>query len=97
MSMTLLSGCAQMFPASSQEIEPGIYRVSAFGNIFADGKGLHEKVENKAATLCGGTGFTYIDQNGIQIKDQTTYIDGRTQTSHYQALERTIQCKTSQI
>ena len=33
--IALLSGCAQWFPANVQEIEEGVFIVSAVGNSFA--------------------------------------------------------------
>lgn len=72
-----------------------MYTVKAFGNSFANEDKLQEKVDKKAAKLCGDKGFTYVD-GGLQVKQERTYNNGGTQVSNYKVLAKTVVCGESQ-
>lgn len=89
--VVMLCGCTQMLPATSKLEAPGVYTVKAFGNSFANIDKLKEKVDKKAAKLCGESGFTYVD-GGLQVKQERTYNNGGTQSGSYKVFSKTVKC-----
>lgn len=86
-------GCAQMFPARSVELSPGHYQVETSGNIFASAKSMIDKVDEKAASLCGSAGFKYIDDNKMDTYTSPAYYKGVDISIPYNVLSREIVCK----
>lgn len=91
--VVLAFGCAQMFPARSEALGPGRYKVETSGNIFASKEAMIEKVDKKAASLCGNAGFEYVDEKGIDMEVSPTYHNGVLISMPYNVLNREIVCK----
>lgn len=101
-----LNGCAQWFPASAQELSPGVYRVQAIGNSFATLSDLNAKIADKAAELCGAESFSYQSLLDLKVKTSTTYLADQTEygdnagtqkvEGNYTEVSRTVACTNSQ-
>ncbi len=95
--LIVVQGCAQMIPARAWEIEPGIYKLEASGNVFASDESLHAKIDKKSAKKCGVSGFSYLDKSSPRWNKQTTYSNGVRVTASYKVLTKTIQCNDKKI
>ena len=84
--------CANWLPASSNEISPGEYEISAAGNSFISVDSLKKKVEKKAAKKCDGDGYTRTKKDQYQSHESKTYTNGGYQTSYYFTYTITIKC-----
>ncbi|SMF16849.1 hypothetical protein SAMN02745866_01098 [Alteromonadaceae bacterium Bs31] len=91
--LLLSAGCAQMFPAVSRELTPGVYQIQATANSFASVASLKQKVAKKAGKICGEAGYEQAESADYDVKKQTTYTNGSQITSHYQVYTETIKCK----
>ena len=91
--LILLSGCATWFPASVQEIEQGVFTISAIGNSFASREGMKEKINRKADSLCIDKGYEKLAKESVRWTKQRDYASGRTET--FQTMSMTITCKQS--
>lgn len=88
----IAQGCAQMIPARSWELDEGLYKLEASGNIFASNESLQEKVDKKAAKICGEAGFTYVEDTGVVMQNETTYTNGYSVDASYKVLTKTVKC-----
>lgn len=88
-----VSGCAQMIPARSTEIEVGKYKLEASGNAFASLKSLREKIDQKAIKLCGKDNYIYEDTNDISNQHSAAYSNGVDVGASYTVVTRVVTCK----
>ena len=91
--ITLTFGCAQMFPARSVETSPGHYQVETSGNMFASTESMIDKVDQKAASLCGKAGFEYINDEKLDTHLSAAYYKSIDISMPYNVLRREIVCK----
>lgn len=92
-SIILVSGCAQMIPARSTEIEPGKYKLEASGNAFASIPSLIEKIDQKAVKLCGAGNYTYADDGDFSNQHSPAYLSGVDIGGSYTVVTRSVSCK----
>src|SRR5690606_26746748 len=95
-SVFTVAGCAQMLPARSTLISPGVYQLKAYGNSFARRETLQAKFDKKAEKLCEAQPFTWQDDGNFEVKQERTYNNGGTQTNYYVVLTRTVKCVAAQ-
>lgn len=93
LSIILVSGCAQMIPARSTEIEAGKYKLEASGNAFASVKSLLEKIDQKAIKLCGKDNYTYADAGDFSSQNSAAYANGVDVGASYTVVTRVVTCK----
>jgi len=97
-SFALLVACAQMFPAASKQIAPGVYELVATGNSFATREQLQSKIDKKATKLCGEKNYEYQGLGDYKLNKQKNYTSGGGYTStHYFQLKTTIKCNTQKV
>lgn len=89
--VVLLSGCATWFPAAVQEIEEGVYSISATGNSFASQEKMRLKVNKKAEAICQGKGYEKVEKESVKWAEQKDYVNNL--TTSYQVMSMTITCK----
>ncbi len=58
--------------------------------MFAKKEDMKSKLDKKAASLCDGKGFQYLDKGTGTIGQEPNYVTGSYQS--YQRLEITIVC-----
>jgi hypothetical protein len=88
-----ISGCAQMIPARSLELEPGKYKLEASGNVFASIPSLIKKIDKKAIKLCGEGKYEYQDAGDFSTPHSPAYVSGVDIGASYKVLTRVITCK----
>ena len=90
-SVTLtLSGCATWFPAAVNEVDEGVYTITATGGSFTSQQKLKAKIDKKAESLCEGKGYTHRKHAATDWKQQKDYSTGV--TSNYQQMTATVEC-----
>lgn len=90
----VLTGCAQLQQAKSEQLEEGVYRLSAIGNVFAEKQMLHQKLNDRASRLCGGDeSYEYLNEVEVKEFDQETNPEGVSVTGSYQLYTRLVKCK----
>ena len=95
-SLLYLTACAQMFPAASIELEPGLYRVTSTGNTFAKPSDLDFRIEKKAIKLCGEGNYDYVGLPEAKVGKQKIYTGGgASTTAHYFQRTRLVKCKVN--
>lgn len=88
-----MAGCAQLQQAKSEKLEDGVHRLSAIGNVFAAKEALHDKLNQRAARLCGGSDkFEYLSEVEIKEFEQEAGIEGASVTGSYQVYSRLVRC-----
>lgn len=85
-----LSGCATWFPAAVNEIDDGVYTITATGGSFTAPETLKAKVDKKAESLCKDKGYSYRQNAATDWKQQKDYSTGV--TTNYQQMHITIEC-----
>lgn len=90
LSFIFFAGCATWFPAAVQEMEPGVYKITATGNSFASLEEMKAKVNKKAEEKCEGKGYQHVKDPGVDFKQQKDYTTGA--TSNYKQAHITITC-----
>lgn len=75
MLLVLLSGCSTIFTRAT-ELEPGVFRVTARGNVFNSQEGLLKKVESKAGKLCPENGYDFQGESVFNTQTQKSYVNG---------------------
>ena len=88
----LMSGCAQMFPARYHEISPGVYLLESSGNVFVSAETLKNKIEKRAAELCGKDSYTYKEDDNFNVAESKSYTNGQEISAPYIVLTKTVQC-----
>lgn len=88
-----LAGCAQLHQAKSEQLEPGVHRLSAIGNVFASQEILQKKLNERAARICGGVdNYEYLGEVDIKEFDQEAGSDGVSVSGNYQLYSRLVRC-----
>ena len=89
-SIFTMTGCATWIPASSKILDDGSYQLTTTGNSFASIDKMKEKLEKKAASLCGESGFEYVKKPGVDFAQQKDYTTGI--TTSYKTMSTNIKC-----
>ena len=85
-----ISGCATWIPAAVSELEDGSYQLSTTGNSFASMEKMKAKLEKKANSLCGTSGFEYVKKPGVNFAQQKDYTTGI--STSYKTMTTNVKC-----
>ena len=94
-AVLIFSGCATWIPPTVIELEEGTYRLSTTGNSFASREKMELKLEKKARSLCGESGFEYIKKPSVSWGEQKDYSTGMTVS--YKVMSTTVKCGTGPL
>lgn len=86
-----ITGCSTIF-TNVNELSPGAYSITASGNVFNTREGLIEKIDAKAAKLCGENGFEYQGEGTFSVPTHKAYVNERWIDVHSTRLIREVIC-----
>ena len=86
----MLTACATWIPAAAHKLDDGSYNLSTTGNSFASTEKMKVKLEKKANSLCGDSGFEYVKKPGLNLGSQKDYTTGM--TSSFKVMSTQIKC-----
>ena len=92
-SMLLISGCAHLSQTKTEKLAEGTHSLSTIGNVFASKDELQQKLNERAARICGGSeNFEYIGEVEVKPFSQETNSSGVSTKGSYQVFSRLVRC-----
>ncbi|MFA0813643.1 hypothetical protein [Microbulbifer epialgicus] len=92
----VISGCS-LVAATSKEVSPGTYAVTAGGNIFSKREDLQSKIDKKAIKLCGPGAYRFIGDAPIEVTSTSTYVNGTWMDVPGHRLTRVVVCQDTEV
>lgn len=87
-----ITACSALNPVKSNQIDPGIFQLSAYGNIFSNQQKLQTRLNKKAEKICGENNYTFQPKINFKVITNKQLVNNQLMDISSIYLERIAEC-----